>query len=67
MTGDYRKLVTGNRISWHGVAGELGLDEDAERDVRTFDAWLTRQLLETGLGWRAALKRAGFRRLKIEG
>lgn len=66
MAGDMRALLSGHEMSWQAVAGELGLEAGAARDVELFDEWLTAELLQTGLGWRAVLKRVGFRNMKLE-
>lgn len=66
FTGDFRTLVSGEEMSWREVARELELEEGAARDVRKFDEWLTRRLMETGLGWRAVLRGIGFRHMKLE-
>lgn len=63
LTGDFRKLVCGEEMSWPSVARDLGLEEGAAGDVRRFDEWFTRRMMETGLGWRAVLKGLGFRRM----
>lgn len=53
-------------MGWPSVARELGLEEGAWRDVRMFDEWFTRRLMETGLGWKAVLKGIGFRRMRFQ-
>lgn len=66
LSGDFRQLVSGEEMGWPSVVRELGLEEGAWRDVRMFDEWFTRRLMETGLGWKAVLKGIGFRRMRFQ-